>query len=100
MDVTEIRYHPLIDGDTEGIEKVPLFLSTDRKTISNHHSMFLMEMIPNYFRLYSNEPLSHRTSDTYNIHCPKCGSNLRQIADNCNTLKLGLYTCDRCKLSE
>ena len=22
-----IRYHPLIDGDTDGLEKVPMFLS-------------------------------------------------------------------------
>ena len=28
-----IRYHPLIDGDTDGREKVPLFFSTDRKSV-------------------------------------------------------------------
>ena len=27
-----IRYHPLIDGDTDGLEKVPMFLSTDKET--------------------------------------------------------------------
>ena len=26
-----IRYHPLIDGDTDGLEKVPMFLSTDKE---------------------------------------------------------------------
>ena len=28
-----IRYHPLIDGDTDGLEKVPMFLSTDKETV-------------------------------------------------------------------
>ena len=27
-----IRYHPLIDGDTDGLEKVPMFLSTGNST--------------------------------------------------------------------
>jgi hypothetical protein len=97
MDMPEIRYHPLIDGDTEGTEKVPMFLSTDWNAVSKYHSLYLMEMIPNYFRLHSKEPVNRGTSDTFNIHCPKCSGKLRQIADNSNMLKLGLYTCDRCK---
>ena len=29
MERQEIRYHPLIDGDTEETEKVPLFVTTN-----------------------------------------------------------------------
>ena len=29
-----IRYHPLIDGDTDGLEKVPMFYQQTRKQYS------------------------------------------------------------------
>ena len=65
-----IRYHPLIDGDTDGLEKVPIFLS---------------------------EPMSQKATDSIEIHCPLCGAVLRQMAQNHDANKLGLYTCDRCR---
>ena len=40
-----IRYHPLIDGDTDGLEKVPMFLSTDKETVSQYSIMFLLDFI-------------------------------------------------------
>ena len=43
-----IRYHPLIDGDTDGLEKVPMFLSTDKETVRQNSRMYLSE---NYFQL-------------------------------------------------
>ena len=36
-----IRYHPLIDGDTDGREKVPMFLSTDKETVRQNSRMYL-----------------------------------------------------------
>lgn len=59
-----IRYHPLIDGDTDGLEKVPM---------------------------------SQNATDSIEIHCPLCGAVLRQMAQNHDANKLGLYTCDRCR---
>lgn len=53
-----IRYHPLIDGDTDGLEKVPMFLSTDEKTVRQNSKMYLSEIIPHYYRLYSKKPMS------------------------------------------
>lgn len=50
-----IRYHPLIDGDTDGLEKVPMFLSTDKETVRQNSRMYLSEIISNYYRLYSKE---------------------------------------------
>lgn len=88
-----IRYHPLIDGDTDGLEKVPMFLSTDRES----SIMYLSEIISNYYRLYSKEPMSQNATDSIEIHCPLCGVVLRQMAQNNDANKLGLYTCDRCR---
>ena len=78
-----IRYHPLIDGDTDGLEKVPMFLSTDKETVRQNSRMYLSEIISNYYRLYSKEPMSQNV--------------LRQMAQNHDANKLGLYTCDRCR---
>lgn len=49
MEIQKIRYHPLVDANSEGTEKVPMFLTTDPKGV---RSMYLEEMIPGYFRLY------------------------------------------------
>lgn len=94
MERQEIRYHPLIDGDTEGTEKVPLFLTRNTDGI---RSMYLSEMIPGYFRLHSKEPVSLRVSGKLIIHCPMCGSHLRKMTKSSNATELGLYTCDRCR---
>lgn len=93
----ETRYHPLIDCDTDGTEKVPMFQSLDGKVVADTHSMYLSEMIPNYYRLHSKKSMSQRTTDKISIHCPLCGSVLKQIAKNLDNDRLGLYTCDRCK---
>lgn len=94
MEIKKIRYHPLVDVDSDGIEKVPLFLTTDFKGV---RSMYLEEMIPGYFRLYSKVPVSTGASDELMIHCPQCGSILVNIAKSSSATKLGLYACDRCR---
>ena len=94
MERQEIRYHPLIDSDTEGTEKVPLFVTTNTEEI---HSMYLSEMIPGYFRLRSKQQGSPQVSDKLVIHCPMCGGHLRKMIKSNNTTELGLYTCDRCR---
>ena len=92
-----IRYHPLIDGDTDGMEKVPMFLSTDGETIQQNSKLYLSEIIPNHYRLYSKESKSRRETDQMIIHCPLCGAGLRQVLENHDANKLGLYICDRCR---
>lgn len=94
MEIQKIRYHPLVDANSEGTEKVPIFLTTDSKGV---RSMYLEEMISGYFRLYSKEPVSTWESEKLMIHCPRCGSRLMKITKDSNTTKLGLYTCDRCR---
>ena len=56
-----IRYHPLLDCDTDGVEKVPMFFSADEDTVRKSHSMYLVECIPHTYRLVAtnahNKPL-------------------------------------------
>ena len=92
-----IRYHPLIDGDTYGMEKVPMFLSTDGETVRQNSKLYLSEIIPNHYRLHSKESKSRRETDKMIIHCPLCGDTLIQVIENYDTNKLGLYICDRCR---
>ncbi len=93
----ETRYHPLVDCNTEGTEKAPMFQAVDGQKVNQVHQMYLSEMIPNYYRLHSKKQMSQGATDKITIHCPLCGSKLRQIARNCDGNKLGLYTCDKCK---
>ena len=94
MERQEIRYHPLIDGDTEGTKKVPLFVTTNTEGIP---SMYLSEIIPGYFRLRCKQPVSLRASDELVIHCPMCGGHLRKMTKSNIVTEPGLYTCDRCR---
>lgn len=91
-----IRYHPLIDCDSEGREKVPMFFSDNEETVRESHKLYLMETIPRYYRLCSVRKLSEAVAKTYNIHCPCCGNTMRQITNALDTHRLGVYCCPRC----
>ena len=61
-----ITYHPLIDGDTDGMEKVPMFLSTDGETIQQNSKLYLSESEPgdNFGKLtYTVEILTFRKTE-------------------------------------
>ena len=57
-------------------------LSTDKETVRQNSRMYLSEIISNYYRLYSKEPMSQNATDSIEIHCPLCGAVLRQMAQN------------------
>lgn len=96
MNMCDIKYYPIVDCDTEGIEKATMFVSTDKETIESVHSMYLSEVVPNHYRLCRTND-KHSFSDESSIHCPKCGSKMKQIGRPINEKKLGLYTCEKCK---
>ena len=91
--MTEIRYYPLIDCDSEGSEKVPMFAVLDEKMIMAQSRMWLEEMVPNYFRLYNRPSISNNATA---IRCPRCGKHLRAISEPINETKQGLYVCAAC----
>ena len=92
--MTEIRYYPLIDCDTEGTEKVAMIPTPNGNTVKTQSRMWLEEMIPHYFRLCTRN--THHSADTFNIRCPRCGAVLKRIGGNINESKRGLYVCDSC----
>lgn len=96
MNMCEIKYYPLVDYDTEGMEKMPMFMSTDRDAIEAVHSMYLVAFVPNYYRLHCTEGNRNHTKAP-DIHCPLCGNAMMQIGGALNETKLGLYTCKKCQ---
>ena len=91
--MTEIRYYPLVDCDTEGTEKVAMFPTLDSATVITQSKMWLEEMVPNYFRLYTRSGIS---TNGITLHCPRCGKALRAISEPINETKQGLYICGNC----
>ena len=94
--MTEIRYYPLIDCDTEGTEKVAMFPAPNSATVQAQSQMWIEEMIPHHFRLYTQ---NSSTDDTFNIRCPRCGTALKRISGDINKTKRGLYVCDSCAMN-
>lgn len=91
--MTDIKYYPLIDCDTEGAEKVAMIPATNGSTVKAQSEMWLEEMIPHHFRLYTKNGSS---ADTFNIRCPRCGTALKRISGAINEAKRGLYVCSAC----
>ena len=91
--MTEIKYYPLIDCDTEGTEKVAMIPAPNATAIRMQSKMWLEEMIPHHFRLYNQNSSS---ADTFNILCPRCGAALKRIGGAINETKRGLYVCSVC----
>lgn len=93
----DIKYHPLIDADSDGKEKVPMFMGADKHTVSEHHSLYLEEIVPYCFRLCSSKPLSAKETEELTIHCPYCNAGLRAISTPTDGTRHALYECPRCK---
>ena len=91
--MTEIRYYPLINCDSEGTEKVAMIPTPDGNTAKSRSRMWLEEMIPHHFRLHTQNSSS---ADPLNIRCPRCGSALKRISGSINETKHGLYICSAC----
>lgn len=91
--MTEFRYYSLIDCDTEGTEKVAMIPSPNGNAVKSRSKMWLEEMIPHYFRLYTK---NNSSADTFNIRCHRCGLALKRISGNISEIKRGLYVCSAC----
>ena len=91
--MTEIKYYPLIDCDSDGTEKMAMFPSLDRDTIMAQSKLWLEELVPSYFRLCARPGNS---AGGVTIHCPRCGNPLKAISEPINETKQGLYVCGNC----
>lgn len=92
--MTEIKYYPVIDCDTEGTEKVAMIPAPNSTAVQAQSEMWLEEMLPHYFRLCTQN--SNRPADNFNIRCPRCGTVLKRISNDINETKRGLYVCSAC----
>ena len=92
--MTDIRYYPLVDCDTEGMEKVAMFPAFDSQTIMAQSDLWLEEMIPNYFRLRCHP--GQFPSNEFSIRCPRCGKPLARMSETINETTRALYVCGTC----
>ena len=92
--MTEILYYPLIDCDAKGTEKAAMIPTPHEDTVRAQAGTWLEEMIPNYFRLCSQN--SNLSADTFHIRCPRCGKALKRIGADINETRHGLYVCSAC----
>ncbi len=52
--------------------------------------------IDTYYRLHAKKPHSSDDALAYDVYCPKCGRQMRQITTNYNLHTLGYYECKKC----
>lgn len=91
----EPRYYPLIDMDTDGTEKVPMFFSMNEADIRRHHEFYLEEIIPGSLRLISRD--GKALPENASVRCPRCGAKMKTIGSATNRERQNLYTCRSCK---
>ena len=94
--MTDIKFHPLVDADTEGTEKVPAFLGKDRGSVQKYHKLYLEEIVQRRYRLCSSADMTAETAASFTIHCPRCGAKLKAISPQTNGTRHALYICPRC----
>nr|DAF69887.1 MAG TPA: DNA glycosylase [Caudoviricetes sp.] len=92
--MTDIRYYPLIDCDTDGTEKAAMIPTLDRNAVKTQSDMWIEEMIPHHFRLYAKKAQS--CADTFEIRCPRCGTVIKRISGAVNENRRSLYVCSAC----
>ena len=94
--MNDILYYPLLDKDSSGKEKQPMFPSKDENTVKENHKMWLKVIIPEYYRLCSAKPVSPKDALKLNIRCPACGEIMRPITKATKGNTLPLFVCDYC----
>ena len=94
---TEIKYYPVIDCDTAGEVKVPMIAALNLDDVRSNHKLWLQEIVPNTFRLCSNDAGLERLDAPFVVNCPLCGDKLHMIAEGTSKNKHGLYVCRICK---
>lgn len=93
----DIRYYPLVDMDTKGVEVQAMTPTDSEITVRKHHRLWLTEIVRNYFRLGAKDKPSVETVNALRVHCPKCGGVLRPITAVTQKCPYPLYACDECR---
>ena len=94
--INSIRYHPLIERDTDAHEYAPLFVTTDEAAVRRAHSYYLEEFVNGYYRLCAGKARVLLDSGRMTIDCPVCGNRLENITAGKHTPTQALYVCCAC----
>lgn len=94
------RYYPLICFDRENGDMMPLFCTESKRMMEEHHKLYLSEMVPRYYKLNANIPLTRDVWQTFNVHCPLCEDTMNRISTPTDRSGLPLYRCPRCNRKE
>ena len=86
----DLNFFPLIDTDTDGTTKAPMFPVHDERSVKGRGGDYLAEYLPKVFRLRAHAGFD-RNAD---IRCPYCGKTLRRIMSLC--IPDALYRCENC----
>ena len=89
------KYYPLVDADSSGLDKVPLFPATRIADALGKCDFALAEIIPHRYTLLAMKPLNNDL-DQYRIHCPMCGKAMAQVVPYKSDHLLGEYACENC----
>ncbi len=94
--MTDVRYHPLVDRDSDGLDKSPMFSSPEREKVAGIAALYLEEIVPRRYRLVAREPHTAQQAGAYSIHCPRCGAVMRSFSQPIDAHRLSLYECPNC----
>lgn len=92
----DIRFYPLIRVSTDAADYQPMTPTVNERTVREHHSFWLMEIVRNYYRLCAAERPSADTVKEMTARCPKCGGVLRSITTVTDEHPFPLYVCGDC----
>ncbi len=96
MHEKETKYRPLICMDTDGIEHATMFMSLNEDNAKAHHKLYLMDVIPHYYRLCSSEFMTASECDAISVRCPICGAKMHPISAQQSGTRHALYICKHC----
>lgn len=92
----EVKFYPLVDMDSGGTEKVPMFGGAISEDGAQRHDLCLMEVVSHHYCLCSKAPLTRDADSGWNIHCPLCGQVMRPISTPASACSRSLYRCPKC----
>lgn len=88
--MTDVKYFPLVDMDTDASVRFPMFPVTDESMVRRSGRPYLTELIPYRFRLCNSE----RHPD-YEVRCPYCGRPMLCLSSE--SIPNALFVCEHCK---
>lgn len=88
------KYYPLVDADSNGLDKVPMFPAHRIADALSKCNFALAEITPHQYVLMAVKPDGDPSQ--YRIRCPMCGKAMTQTAPYRSEHLLGEYACENC----